>query len=340
MFRHKYSPSQVYNMDGNWSRTWQYNCTKGINKNWFMNAAGIFIPPLFVPSKENDPYSGKRGPDLREQHALITVDHVKSSPEQLVILILGNHYSHVMLKAYNFSKSHGIVIVSIPPHTPPFNTTGPLKKACHRECDILMKVTTQRFNTPGDFAALFNRAHTHVATIAKDVSGFKATGIMHLGANIFKNEDFAFAIETGNLTTVPLVSSSQSVETSTEKATVSIPTNDTADSMTNTCTSIQHSPTVSFESISPQPAKAKSVNTVVKKNKCGHHAKEQHEKEDPEVTWKRSLLQVIHLQNAIKCLVSGESGMENEMWYRWTVVGFGLILSALDGRVLQDILVA
>ncbi|KAJ8887755.1 hypothetical protein PR048_013973 [Dryococelus australis] len=71
-----------------------------------------------------------------------------------------------------------------------------------------MKVNAQRIIRPDDFAALFCHAYSHVATIFKDLSGFKATGILHLDANIFANEDFAFEMETGNLNTVPQASSS------------------------------------------------------------------------------------------------------------------------------------
>ncbi|KAJ8880263.1 hypothetical protein PR048_016729 [Dryococelus australis] len=111
---------------------------------------------------------------------------------------------------------------------------GPLKKAYHRGCDIFMKVNGQRIIRPDAFSALFNRANLHVATTAKSVSRFKATGIIPLDANIFRNENFSSEIAPGNLTTVPQASSPQPVETNIEKATMPTPpTNDTANSMSS-----------------------------------------------------------------------------------------------------------
>ncbi|KAJ8876272.1 hypothetical protein PR048_024182 [Dryococelus australis] len=205
-------------------------------------------------------------------------DHVKSTPEQSVLLILDNHYSHVMLEANEFSKLHGIVMVSTPPHSPhhfqPLDVTflGPLKKAYHNECDISMKVNVQRIIRPEDFAALIS------------VSGFKATGIMPLDANIFTNEDFAFEIETGNLTTVPQASFSKQVETNIEKATVSTPpTNDTADFMANTCTSIQNKISGKKENKCGHHVKNNTSKKIPKEleNKCGHHVKNSTSKKIP-----------------------------------------------------------
>ncbi|KAJ8880529.1 hypothetical protein PR048_016999 [Dryococelus australis] len=128
---------------------------------------------------------------------------------------------HVTLEAYDFLQTpwncHGYNSI---PFLPPLTTTGrnifcttdPMVHH-HRGCDIFMKLNAQRIIRPDDIGALFNRVFSHVATIAKGVAGFEATGIMRLDANIFTSEDFAFEIETGNLTTVPQASSSQQVET-------------------------------------------------------------------------------------------------------------------------------
>jgi hypothetical protein len=49
--------------------------------------------------------------------------------------------------------------------------------------------------TPYDLAGIFNKAFSQVATTAKGVSGFKATGIYPLGPSVFSEEDFV-AIKT------------------------------------------------------------------------------------------------------------------------------------------------
>jgi hypothetical protein len=48
-----------------------------------------------------------------------------------------------------------------------------------------MKVKAQRIIRPDEFAALFDNAYSTVATIAKGLSGFKATGIYPLNPNVF-----------------------------------------------------------------------------------------------------------------------------------------------------------
>ncbi|KAJ8883273.1 hypothetical protein PR048_015116 [Dryococelus australis] len=230
-------------------------------------------------------------------------------------------------------------MVSIPPHSShrlqPLDVTffGPLKKAYHKECDISMKVNAQRIFRPDDFADLFNRAYSHVAKIAKGVLGFKDTGIMPLGTDIFTNEDLAFEIETGNLTTVPQASSSQQVETNIEKATVSTPPkNDTADSMANTYTYIQNSLAVSFESISPACESEISEHycqSTTKENKCGHHVKNNTNKKiqkelekgayfkcdniDEKDICDDAVSDEVSVFDEEKCFVCGEFGIENEM---------------------------
>jgi hypothetical protein len=53
-----------------------------------------------------------------------------------------------------------------------------------------MKVKVHRIIGPDELAALFDNAYSTVATIAKGISGFKATGIYPLNSNVFTEEDF------------------------------------------------------------------------------------------------------------------------------------------------------
>jgi hypothetical protein len=55
-----------------------------------------------------------------------------------------------------------------------------------------MKVKAQRIILPDVFAAFFDNAYSSVATIAKGLSGFKATGIYPLNTNVFTDEDFQY----------------------------------------------------------------------------------------------------------------------------------------------------
>jgi hypothetical protein len=177
-----------------------------------MNAL-CFIPPVFIyPRQRTSSTLEKDGPpgalykcskngwtnvDLFMSWLQHFFDHVKPNPQKPLLLVFDNHYSHITLESYKFCKENGIVIVSIPPHSShrlqPLDVTffGPLKKANHRECDIFMKVKAQRVIRPDDFAAFFDNAYFSVATtIAKGISGFKATGIYPLNPNVFTDEDF------------------------------------------------------------------------------------------------------------------------------------------------------
>ncbi|KAJ8886339.1 hypothetical protein PR048_012550 [Dryococelus australis] len=91
-----------------------------------------------------------------------------------------------------FSKLHGIIIVTIPPHSS--HHLQPLKslfltteEGVPEEGDILIKVNAQRIIRHDELAALFNSAYSHVATLAKNVSEFKAKCIMPLDINTFVN---------------------------------------------------------------------------------------------------------------------------------------------------------
>jgi hypothetical protein len=67
---------------------------------------------------------------------------------------------------------------------------GPLKTAFHRESDLFIKAKCSEKIKPYDLAVIFNKAYFQVATIAKGISGFKATGIYPLSPSVFSEEDF------------------------------------------------------------------------------------------------------------------------------------------------------
>jgi hypothetical protein len=190
-----------------------------------MNAARGFIPTMFIyPRQRMSPTLGKDGPpgalykcskngwtneDLFMSWLQHFFDHVKPNPQKPILPLLDNHYSHITLEQYKFCKQNGIIIVSIPPHSshrvqpPDFTFFGQLKKAYHRECDIFLKIRAQRVIRPDDFAALFNKAYSSVATIAKSLSGFKDTGIYPLNPNLFTDEDFEHDLEVKDTSSKP-----------------------------------------------------------------------------------------------------------------------------------------
>jgi len=109
--------------------------------------------------------------------------YAKPSKDAPLILILDGHGAHKTLQAINFGRDHGIILISLPPHTThelqPLDVTffGPLKANYNKECDKWM------INHPGqrisqyDLAGLFGAAFVQAATVQKAVNGFSSTGI-------------------------------------------------------------------------------------------------------------------------------------------------------------------
>lgn len=176
------------------------------------NALGSYIPPLFVfPRKRMTFLLSKDGPagaayfcsdngwsneDIFVEWLKHFVKHSNATVKNPVLLVLDNHSSHCSLKAYDFCKKNGIVMLSLPPHSShrmqPLDVSffGPLKKAFRSECDLQMKNNSFQKLTHYDVASLFNKAYSRVATIAKGIAGFKASGIFPINPNVFTNEDF------------------------------------------------------------------------------------------------------------------------------------------------------
>lgn len=127
--------------------------------------------------------------------------NVQPTPERPVLLILDNHYSHITIESYELCRKSGITMVSIPPHTShrlqPLDVAffGPLKSAYNIECDRFMKTNQYKFIRPDDFANLFNKAYSRIATVAKGIAGFKSTGIYPLDPNLFSEEEFCRSSE-------------------------------------------------------------------------------------------------------------------------------------------------
>lgn len=120
-------------------------------------------------------------------------------------MILDNHCSHISLQVYEFCKSNGICVVTLPPHTShklqPLDLTffGPLKNAFNRECDLFLKSNPHEKITMYDLSSLFNKSNCRVDTMEKGISGFKAAGIFPFNPNKFNNDDFSSAQEMINI---------------------------------------------------------------------------------------------------------------------------------------------
>ena len=177
-----------------------------------INALGNDIPPMFIfPQKNYKPYMLNNAPvgslGAANSSGWMTTDlfvdyldhfkkHTKCSPENPVLLILDNHASHISLAAVEKSRTYGIVMLTIHPHTShklqPLDkgVFGPFKQYYNKFLDSWMK------SNPGTPCTIYN-----VAGIAKEAyniafskknmeSAFKATGVFRLNRDIYTDEDF------------------------------------------------------------------------------------------------------------------------------------------------------
>jgi hypothetical protein len=178
-----------------------------------MSATGNYIPPLFIyPRQRLPPHLCKDGPpgsiykcsksgwiteDLFYDWLVHFSKHTNSAIANPVLLIMDNHLTHTTLKAFDFCKENGIVVVSLPPHTShrmqPLDVSfyGPLKSAYNQECGVFLKMNSYEKILQDNVASLFTKAYGRVATIEKAVKGFQSTGIFPFDKNIFPDEDFA-----------------------------------------------------------------------------------------------------------------------------------------------------
>lgn len=182
-----------------------------------MSAGGSFVPPMIIyPRAKLNPLLQRNGPAGAiyqcSKNGWITndlffkwIEHfanvVKPTINDPVLLIFDNHTTHISIEVYNFCKSNGICIVTLPPHTShklqPLDLTffGPFKAAFNRECDLFLKSHPHEKISMYDLASILNKSYIKIATLDKGISGFSSSGIYPLDTNKFSQDDFAPAQE-------------------------------------------------------------------------------------------------------------------------------------------------
>ena len=183
-----------------------------------MNAIGAFIPPLFifprkrmVPSLMNDAPQGAVGYTSANGWTegsiflnwLIHFQRItNASLDNKVLVILDNHNSHIFLPAVDYAQNHGIVLLSIPPHTShrlqPLDRSffGPLKTYYSQEADKWLLNNPGRRISEYEICKLFNPAYIRAATMQNAVNGFRSCGIVPFNPEVFSDNDFAPSIAT------------------------------------------------------------------------------------------------------------------------------------------------
>lgn len=136
------------------------------------------------------------------------LNHVKSSKEERVMLLLDNHESHLSIEVLDLASDNGIVMVTFPPHCSnrlqPLDLTvfGPLKTYYNQAVD------DWHLNHPGKTFDIYSVAEVVGKVFPKAFStknienGFKAAGIFPLDQNVFTDDDFLCSAVTDRRPTV------------------------------------------------------------------------------------------------------------------------------------------
>ncbi|XP_041845662.1 uncharacterized protein LOC121642781 [Melanotaenia boesemani] len=183
-----------------------------------VNALGNSIPPLFIfPRKKFQPFFTNNGPPgcigtangsgwMQEEDFLVFLRHfqihTKSSLESKVLLLLDNHSSHLSVKGIDFCKSHGIILLSFPPHCShklqPLDRSvyGPLKRLVNNCCDSWMKAHPGVTMTIYDLPNIVKSALPLAATPSNIQAGFACTGIWPFQRDVFSENEFAPSLVT------------------------------------------------------------------------------------------------------------------------------------------------
>lgn len=176
------------------------------------NALGNHLPPMFIfPRKRFNDHFIRDGPSgsigtangsgwMQEEdfHTFLEFfkDHVRSSKDNKVLLLLDNHSSHTAVKNIEFCKDNGIILLTYPPHCThklqPLDRAvfGPVKKAVNTTCDNWMRSNPGKVMTIYDVPGIVKSAFEIAVTPRNVSAGFTSTGLWPVNTEIFQDADF------------------------------------------------------------------------------------------------------------------------------------------------------
>ena len=180
-----------------------------------VNAAGHGFPPVFIAARKKMNANFLRGTTPGTtvllqangwmDHALFvqTLEHLHkvsySSVENKILLIMDNAECHMSIRAVEYALQHGIVIVTLPPHTTaklqPLDVSvfGPFKSYLRSIQDDFKLSNPHVPITEHMLPEMACKAWDKVCNVTNITNGFRATGIFPINRNIFPDDAFAGA---------------------------------------------------------------------------------------------------------------------------------------------------
>ncbi|KAK4305757.1 hypothetical protein Pmani_022348 [Petrolisthes manimaculis] len=180
-----------------------------------INAVGQSIPPVFIiprsrwnPSFMRNTIFGSKGilhPSgwMNGDCFVQTLQHLHeksgSSVENKILLIMDNAECHMNFHVVEFAIKHGIVIVTLPPHTTdklqPLDVSvfGPFKTFLRSQLNNFALMHPSEHITVHQLPEFASEAWTKASTPSNILNGFRATGIWPLNELIFPEEAFVGA---------------------------------------------------------------------------------------------------------------------------------------------------
>ena len=184
----------------------------------FISATGSQIPPVFIYPRVNFKNSwienglpgciglaNRSGWQTGETFLKCLkhfVDHTHSSPNNLHLLILDNHSSHIDAKCVSFAKENGLILLTFPPHCSnrmqPLNVGlfGPFKSGLITAFDDWMATHPSQRVRIDNIAPVSQQPYLVKFNPANIASSFQATGIWPFDRHIFKEADFLPSLVT------------------------------------------------------------------------------------------------------------------------------------------------
>lgn len=124
------------------------------------------------------------------------VKHANPTSDKPILILMDNHDSHVSVKAVDFCKKNGIVLLTIPPHTSnrlqPLDVSlfGPFRGHYNRAIDSWLAANPGKTCSLYEVAELSGKAFSLAFTPKNIQSGFARCGIYPFNRDIFTDDDF------------------------------------------------------------------------------------------------------------------------------------------------------